>query len=276
MFANWPSASLTALPVKNAALDSSRLAPKSDLCGIPYSRATFVGLYETICRWLRSDRTKGATIGYVNPHVFNLAKKNEAVRAFLDQADIVAVDGLGFSLALWLLKRERQTRTVMTPLFDRVLETAELPPLQAGLIGGTEEVARKGAADMNRVSQKIQVVAVTDGYQPLAQYQSFLREHDALDVVLVAMGSPRSEEFIQEASGLFPGKLFWNIGGGTLHFHAGTRPRVPRIVSTLGTQWVWRMCLEPRLIPRYVVGIPVFANYLLRAGRVEKTKDNCL
>jgi UDP-N-acetyl-D-mannosaminuronic acid transferase (WecB/TagA/CpsF family) len=74
------------------------------------------------------------------------------------------------------------------------------------------------------------------------------------------------------ASQLFPGKLYWNIGGGTLRFHAGTQRRVPRIVSILGTQWLWRMVFEPRIAPRYVIGIPVFAKHLLHARRAEMKK----
>ncbi len=272
MSSNKPRASVTELAIENPAAPSSTLSTKSDLRGIAYSRETFQQFYGAICQWLRGDHAKGAIIGYVNPHVFNVAMKHEAVRTFLDKADIVAVDGVGFALALLLLKGERQTRTVMTPLFDRVLETDDLPRRSAVLIGGTEEMARKGAADINRVGRKMQVVAYAHGYQPLARYHDFLREHEAVDLVLVALGSPRSEEFIVEASSLFPGKLFWNIGGGTLQYHAGTLRQVPKIVSTLCLQWLWRMFFEPHLVPRYVIGIPAFIGYLLKSERSHKMK----
>jgi N-acetylglucosaminyldiphosphoundecaprenol N-acetyl-beta-D-mannosaminyltransferase len=275
MISNKASASLTEIEVGNAEVQAPPLSPKSDLCGIAYSRATCHQFYGAICRWLRGDRSRGATIGYVNPHVFNLAKKHEAVAAFLDKGDIVAVDGAGFALALWLLKGECQTRTVMTPLFDRVLETGDLPRVPAVLIGGTEDVARQGVVAMNRVSRNIQVVAFAHGYQALAEYHDFLRDHADADVVLVAMGTPRSEEFILDASPLFPGKLFWNIGGGTLQFHAGTLRRVPKIVSTLCLQWLWRMIFEPHLMPRYVIGLPVFARHLLKARRTDKMNGVC-
>jgi exopolysaccharide biosynthesis WecB/TagA/CpsF family protein len=269
-------ANSTEIALQNAAVPARPLSPKSDLCGIAYSRATFHQLHGAICRWLRGDHSRGATIGYVNPHVFNLAMKHDAVGAFLDKADIVAVDGVGFALALWLLKGERQTRTVMAPLFDRVLATGDLPRLRAVLMGGTEDVACRGAAAINRVSRNVQVVASAHGYQPLARYHDFLRDHAAVEVVLVAMGSPRSEEFILEASRLFPQKLFWNIGGGTLQFHAGTLRRVPGIVSTLCLQWLWRMIFEPHLAPRYVIGLPVFAGHLLQARRTQRMKGICL
>jgi exopolysaccharide biosynthesis WecB/TagA/CpsF family protein len=276
MNSNSPSASLTESSAAASALRLPSLLPKSDLCGIAYSRATIHQFHEAICRWLRGDRSKSVTIGYVNPHVFNLAMKYEAVRAFLEEADIVTVDGVGVSLALRLLKGERQSRTVMTPLFDWVLKTDDLPPLRAAIIGGTEEVARKGTAAINRVSRRIEVVAFANGYEPLAHYRDFLRDNEPLDLVLVAMGTPRSEAFILEASPLFAGKLFWHIGGGTLQFHAGTLRPVPKIVSTMCLQWLWRMTFEPHLAPRYVIGIPVFARHLLQARREEKKKGACL
>ncbi len=260
----------SASPNESSPTNSGPLFPsKSDLCGIAYSRATLPEFHETICRWMRGDRTLTATAGYVNPHVFNLAIKHEAVRRFLDKANIVAVDGVGFSWALWLLKGDRQERTVMTPLFDSVLTDATVPALRAAVIGGSEEVAGKGAEAINQASRNMKVVSHIDGYQPLAKYQEFVRQHEDVDIILVAMGTPRSEEFILEASPLFRGKLFWNIGGGTLNFYAGTLRRVPKIVSKLCLQWLWRMVFEPSIVPRYVIGIPVFAMRALQNRRQE-------
>jgi len=237
---------------------------KGWLGDIAYSRGTLEEFWGVICRWLRGERRGNLTIGYVNPHVFNLARRNATLRAFLAGADIVTVDGLGVAMAALLLNHVRQTRTVMTPLFDRVLSTSELPPLTAALIGGSAEVVEKGAAAMNRASPRIQVVKTHHGYGSIHEYVDFIRAEPGTDLILVAMGSPHSEEFIQAAAGQFPGTLFWSIGGGTLHFYAGTLRRVPRVVSTLGVQWLWRICNEPAIAPRYLVGIPVFFGSLLR------------
>lgn len=245
--------------------EGARFPAKGELCGIAYSRGTLDQHAQAICDWLRGDRSPGATIGYVNPHVFNLAMKNAKVRAFLAEADLVGVDGLGVALAVLWLKGERLTRSVMTPLFDKVWGTENLPPLRAVLIGGTDEVVRLGAAELNQTKRRMEVVATCNGYQPAGQQQEFLRQHADCEVILVAMGTPRSEELILEARRELKGKLFWSIGGGTLHFHAGTQPRVPPRVSTLGLQWLWRIVHEPHLTPRYLVGTPVFAWSVLRS-----------
>ena len=163
----------------------------------------------------------------------------------------------------------------MTPLFDRVLQTEGLPSLRAVLVGGSEDVVRKGAAAINRASQSFKIVEIMEGYRPLKQYGEFL-DHQGFDMILVAMGSPRSEEFILEASAHFSGKLFWNIGGGTLNFHAGTLRPVPSLVSKFCLQWVWRMACEPHLVPRYALGIPVFVKNVLQTCPKETKKRECL
>lgn len=247
------------------AAELSCLSRKRELDEIGFSPETAEELYTSICYGLQGLRERTRFVSYVNPHVFNLAKSNEKVRRFLGTADVVTVDGLGFALAVRWLLGHGQTRTVMTPLFDRVLATDDLPTLRAVLIGGTAPVVQQGAAAMNRASRRIQVVSTCHGYAAMEEHLAFLREHPDADLVLVAMGTPRSEELMLAARDLFGGKLFWNIGGGTLHFYAGIQKRVPAWVSRIGLQWLWRIAHEPAIAPRYFVGIPRFLAFLIRA-----------
>lgn len=232
--------------------------------GIAYSRESIDQLHSTLCAWQRENQTAARAVTYVNPHVFNLARKNAEVRALLARADMVAVDGLGFALAVRLLNGECQTRTVMTPLLDRVLASEGLPRLAALLIGGDAPAVALGAAAMNRASKNIEVVQTCTGYASVQEYLALFARHPGIDLVLIAMGTPRSEELMLAAIDAFPGKLFWNIGGGTLHFYAGTKRRAPHWVSAAGLQWFWRMVFEPATVPRYLTGIPIFCARIAR------------
>lgn len=243
------------------------LSRKADLEGVGFSPESHDELYAAVCQWLRGRRGTTCVLGYVNPHVFNLARSNDQVRRFLQSADVVTVDGLGFALAVRWLMGHRQTRTVTSCLFDRVLATEDLPKLRAVLIGGSRLIAERGAAAMNRVARRIEITAVCPGYQPVEDHLAFLREHLNADAVFVAMGTPYSEELILAARELFPGKLFWSIGGGTLHYYAGTLRRVPQWVSSAGLQWLWRILYEPGIAPRYLVGIPRFLAHLLESRK---------
>jgi len=235
-----------------------------EIAGVCFSSGTRLELYRETCEWLRSDRRESRLITYVNPHVFNLAQRNRALHVVLRTADMIAVDGIGFAAAVRWLTGHRQTRTVMTPLFDEVLGTEGLPPLRAVLIGGKPDVMERGAAAMNRVSRRIKVVATCNGYATKAEYLKFIEANADVDLVLVAMGSPRSEELMIAAREICTPKAFWNIGGGTLHFYAGTLKRVPERISRLGLQWAWRIVHEPTIAPRYVIGIPRFLLTILR------------
>jgi alpha-1,3-mannosyltransferase len=78
------------------------------------------------------------------------------------------------------------------------------------------------------------------------------------DVLLVAMGNPKQELFIEKylaATGCVVG-----IGVGALFdFLAGTVPRAMPWVQRWRLEWAYRLTQEPRrLAGRYLVGIPVF------------------
>ena len=83
------------------------------------------------------------------------------------------------------------------------------------------------------------------------------------DVLLVAMGNPKQELFIQKhlaATGCTLG-----IGVGALFdFLAGNVPRAMPWVQGLRLEWLYRLAQEPRrLARRYLVGIPVFLTRIL-------------
>jgi N-acetylglucosaminyldiphosphoundecaprenol N-acetyl-beta-D-mannosaminyltransferase len=236
--------------------ETRRLGP------IHYSPGTISDFEKSICAWLAEDHKATFLAGYVNPHVFNIAWTNPSVRECLAQSDITAVDGLGVAVAVSLITRTMQTRTVMTPLFDRVL-SRNSNHAEAILIGGSEEVVSKGAQSINNASHGLKVTVTAGGYEPIQTYISLIEAHPECDVILAAMGSPRSEELILTASQRFSGKLFWNIGGGTLHFYAGTQRRTPPFVSAIGLQWLWRIILQPSIAPRYVIGTPLYLGRLI-------------
>ena len=252
---------------------TDRLSTKSDLGGIAYTPDHEDQIYGSLCAWMRGSRQTTRLVGYVNLHVFNLARGNPTLREFLTQADIVTVDGMAIVLGAMVAKAERLQRTIMTRLFDRVLAIDDLPHLTAVLIGGSQSEANQAAQTINRTSARIEVVEACSGFHPLAEYITILQRHPQVDLLLAGMGTPRSEELLLKAKDVRPGTLCWAIGGGTLQYYAGAKRRVPRVVSTLGLQWAYRMVREPRTAPRYLLGIPVFFGHLFRILLSENRKE---
>jgi N-acetylglucosaminyldiphosphoundecaprenol N-acetyl-beta-D-mannosaminyltransferase len=84
------------------------------------------------------------------------------------------------------------------------------------------------------------------------------------DIVLVALGAPKQEIWIDEvANELLPAVL---IGvGASLDFLAGTAVRAPRWMSRVGLEWLHRLGKDPkRMIQRYLVRDAEFPAILAR------------
>ncbi|MGA9162704.1 MAG: WecB/TagA/CpsF family glycosyltransferase, partial [Actinomycetota bacterium] len=81
-------------------------------------------------------------------------------------------------------------------------------------------------------------------------------------VVLVGLGAPKQERWIDRHADAFPSVRIMTGVGGAFDMWAGSKRRAPRAFRTLGLEWLWRLALEPRRWPRIVratVAFPVLA-----------------
>ena len=61
--------------------------------------------------------------------------------------------------------------------------------------------------------------------------------------------------------------------GGMFDFFAGTKARAPLLMRKTGTEWLFRLAIEPRrMFVRYVVGNPLF---LWRAAVTRRSDLRC-
>lgn len=85
------------------------------------------------------------------------------------------------------------------------------------------------------------------------------------NVVLVGVGAPKQEKWIDRWKALMPGVRLWMALGATIDFEAGNIRRAPRLWQKMGMEWFYRFICEPkRLFRRYFVDDPVFFIYYLR------------
>nr|WP_245848431.1 WecB/TagA/CpsF family glycosyltransferase [Actibacterium ureilyticum] len=91
------------------------------------------------------------------------------------------------------------------------------------------------------------------------------------DIVLVAMGAPLQELWIDRNARHLSAGLILGVGG-LFDFLAGTVRRAPLWVRKARMEWVWRLAMEPRrLARRYLLGNVAFmvraALHARRQGR---------
>jgi N-acetylglucosaminyldiphosphoundecaprenol N-acetyl-beta-D-mannosaminyltransferase len=213
------------------------------------------------------DRTaRPRTIAFLNAHVLLLAQEGpEGLGAELRHAGVVAVDGISIALASWVLNGEWLPRCVMTWAFDAYTTSRRVTDARAILAGATGPEAEAAAAAINRQSPHLRVVKSLSGHLPLEAYANAFATSEAIDLVLLGMGSPRTETVMRCATERCPTAVAWHIGAGTVKYYAGTKQRTPRAIQACGLQWLHRLVFEPHTRKRYLLGLPRFAWWLAKA-----------
>jgi exopolysaccharide biosynthesis WecB/TagA/CpsF family protein len=107
-------------------------------------------------------------------------------------------------------------------------------------------------------SEGLVVVARLDGFSPIETYLDLAAETKP-DLVVLAMGMPKQEQVAVGLSERLTHPALIINGGAVLDFLGERVSRAPVFMRNTGTEWLYRLCLEPRrLARRYVLGIPIF------------------
>jgi len=186
------------------------------------------------------------------------------------RADLSFADGMPL-VALSRLRSVRLPEKVsgsdfMLPLMDR----AAMRGWRVYLLGGMDGVADTAAKRLLERCPTLKIVgrdpAHIDLAAPPAQRAAEIVriKETKPDVVLVALGAPKQEIWIDDvATALAPAVL---IGvGASLDFLAGTAVRAPQWMSRVGLEWLHRLGKDPkRMVQRYLVRDAEFPAILAR------------
>jgi alpha-1,3-mannosyltransferase len=218
--------------------------------------------------WLldeRFDRGKPTMVVFANAHTLNQTALNPGVRSLLDRA-IVFNDGVGVDIASRLLFGrafpENLNGTDFIPHYLR--ETRRR--YRVFMVGGKPGVAERAAARLREIAPRHEIVGCSHGYVPPEQTDELVeRIRDArADILLVAMGNPAQEAWLNAHLGASGCKLGFGVGG-LFDFLADSVPRAPGWVQSARLEWMFRLLQEPqRLWRRYLVDMPLFLGRILR------------
>ena len=163
---------------------------------------------------------------------------------------------------VWLLRR-RNVHSARIPgveLWEAIMRAAG--SRKVFLLGASEEVNR-ATAEKLRAEYGLENLERRNGY--FDDEQVILDELAAAqpDIVTVAMGSPRQEDFMAHAQKLCPNTFFMGVGG-TYDVYTGRLPRAPGFMRNFGMEWLFRSLREPRRFLRNLSYIRFMYLYVTR------------
>jgi N-acetylglucosaminyldiphosphoundecaprenol N-acetyl-beta-D-mannosaminyltransferase len=211
------------------------------------------------------------TVMYVNVHCMNLAHDDPAYRAILNSADIVYCDGTGVRLGARLADMPLPERMTGADWIEDLCHVVQREGLSLFLLGGRPGVAEDAAAALVARYPSLRIAGVASGFGGISDT---IRELDRArpDIVLVGMGSPGQETWIDRHRPQIDAPVVWAVGA-LFDFVAGRIPRGPHWMTENGLEWLCRLAAEPRkLWRRYLIGNPrflarVLLTYRLGSGR---------
>lgn len=183
-------------------------------------------------------------------------------------ADRVCADGMGIVWGLRLLGTPVPERVTGIDLMQAVLERCAEEGFRPFLLGATPDVLTEAIARLQARWPALTLAGKHHGYFSDAETPDLLATIRAskADCLIVAMGSPRQELFLEHHH-LATGVPFAMMVGGSLDVVAGRFRRAPLWMQRAGLEWLARLLQDPlRLGRRYLVSNSLFL--ILLAGTI--------
>lgn len=254
----------------NSRLDPTSEHEQSQIFEIPVELGRPAELLRRITGWVgRSGEAR--RIMYVNAHVLNQSREDATLRAALKQADLVYCDGYGVRLAAKAMDVEIPHRMTGADWIWSLAKLCESSGQSVYILGGEPSVAREAATRMSRSYPNLRVVGAHHGYFDLdsPHAERVVEDINARrpDIVLVGMGTPKQELWVQRNAARVNADVLWTVGA-LFDYVSGRVPRAPGWLADNGLEWIFRLAVEPqRMWRRYLLGNPVFLWRVLHQAR---------
>ena len=229
------------------------------LLGLLIDNVDRSGALQRIGAMLDSTR-RGWRVAFVNPHCANVAQQDVAYRHALRSAHLLLPDGSGLLLASRLLRTPLRENVNGTDFFPMLCAELERRGQSLFLLGAAPGVADAVADYVRQHYPRLALAGTQHGYFSAEETPAVLqRIHRCQpDVLLVAMGVPRQENWAAEYAQQSGAKIVMGVGG-LFDFYSGRISRAPRWLQEVGCEWVWRLLQEPgRMWRRYLCGNLLF------------------
>jgi len=173
-------------------------------------------------------------------------REDGAFRAVVEDSRLTTPDGSGAVLALrWL----HGASAVKLDLPRTALEVANERQLPVFVLGARPDVNEAACRTIAERYPRIRLVGRQDGYFTDEDQVIRTIAERAPRIVLLAMGSPKQENFAHRAAARTRGILFVGAGGA-LDILAGRISRAPAFMVENHLEWLYRLVKEPRRIRR--------------------------
>ncbi|MEW6723767.1 MAG: WecB/TagA/CpsF family glycosyltransferase [Bacillota bacterium] len=234
--------------------------PRIDIMGVGFDPVSLEEAVTLVVGWV--GKAPARAVVTPNSEIVEAAQSHAELRQALVRADLAIPDGIGVIWASRILGRPLAERVTGADLVHRLLEEGHVRGWRLFLLGARPGVAEKAAYRLAQTHPGLVICGTHHGYFSEAEACSVAqRVFDACpDLVLVGMGSPRQELWIDRYRQQAPGGVFLGVGG-VVDLWAGMAPRAPAWMRRANLEWLYRIVVFRRF--RRAVALLRFAGRTL-------------
>lgn len=201
-----------------------------------------------------------------NPEVLYNALEKDDIKAFSKECEIIP-DGIGVILAGKLTGQKFKEKIAGIEVVEEIFDNSRTHNIGIYLLGAEKWVVEETVKTCKNCHNAI-ISGYHDGFFDINDCDELIEDinKSGAKVLLVAMGSPRQENFIRKYSDRLTCSLFMGVGG-SFDVISGKVKRAPSWMIALGLEWLYRVSKEParirRLtaIPRFLLKVLIVQNH---------------
>lgn len=224
--------------------------------GVPFINTTRKKFVDTLHRHMINNEKKFVVTA--NPEIVMHAREDAAYKKCLDKADYITADGIGVVKASGITGQPLLERVSGFDIMLELLDIADKENFKVFFLGAAENVLTETVARVQSTYPGIQIAGSRNGFfdwsDPALADQ--IKQGDP-DLVLVALGFPRQEQWISANIDQFDKGVFIGVGGSFDVFSGNVR-RAPDFWVKLNIEWLYRLLKQPSRFKRMLV-LPKFA-----------------
>lgn len=197
-----------------------------------------------------------------NPEILVRAAHDPEFKKILNEATIALPDGIGIVVAAKLLGLPIYRRITGVDVMEKLCQRLSKRTENTGFLGGEVGIAQQTADCLRKKYPGLKVGSIGGEWsykigpenKDLKFKKNSLENKETInqkpliknnvDVLFVAYGAPKQEQWISENLDKLPVKVAMGVGGA-FDYISGNIPRAPKFIQNLGLEWLFRLIIQP-------------------------------
>lgn len=200
----------------------------------------------------------------VNPEKVIRSRYDLRLREQLQRAGILIPDGIGVVIAAKILGLGRLERVPGSELMPKLCELAARDGHRVFLFGAAPDVNERAVQVLQQRYQGLTIAGAQHGFLSQEDMPGLVDRINAsqADLLFVALGSPKQEDWIDRCLPQLNVKICQGVGG-TFDVIAGRVRRAPAAFRAVHLEWFYRLVANPQRLHRQTA-LPKFAFQVLK------------